>query len=464
MWFFWTSLILFIALRGYPYLSTSVPLGYDAGLYLYLFKKYNQLPIWAYRELSGWAASQFPLGIAFIGRLFTSFIPPERLLVPLVIAFSILLFVSVYILARRLWGKREAVWAVFILTASAIQYHTYWYYYAKQIFGSSLLLFTIYFLIGSSWWAVPLAVLISYTHEPTFIVLISALIAGFIMEKSKRPYYATVSAVTAIFTALYYLPRYAVTVRQYVAPVVSSLIPPQMGGAMGVSSGTFYDLLPALFLALPYLPFGVLGVLGQWHDKKTAPLLGALIGSCVIIVFGLFLWRRFIIYADLFVILYAGYGIAHLIEKYKKPRLILRLLSVYALILVAFIGMYVYKTGHPEIFDDELKEIKLLAQTEPDAYVLVTDQEYMPYVYGWSDRKVIAPGYGEYDIYWTIPQWREFWGSNSREKEKQLLLLLPKPLYIYRGDRTTPITTGFSGPCFTRINWRTYQFVCTNGF
>ncbi len=453
MWLISASLIVFIALRWYPYFFTAVTMGYDAGLYLYLFKQYGLHSIFSYHTLSGWLINQFPIGFAVIGRLLTPFITPERLLIPLIVTCSVLLFVSVYVLTRGLWGKREAGWAVFVLSVSAIQYHTYWYYYAKQIFASSLLLFVIYFFLRSSLWAVPLGMYIAYTHEPTFIVLMCALVTGFIIEKTKRRYYLTTAVSTLIGAAAYYLPNFTATVQQYIAPVISSLTPGVAGGTLGTSSGTFYDLPTALLLSLPYLPFALVGILKLWRAKHNAPLLGALAGSLLIILFGLFLSRRFIIFADLFLILYAGYGIAHV--RITKP-----LLALYALLLVAFIGIYVYKTGKPEIFDDELGEIMMLRQTEPEAYVLVTDEKYMPYVYGWSERKTIAPGYGEYDVFWTIPQWHEFWESNDREKETQLLLQLPKPLYIFRGDRSAMVLTDFSGPCFTRVNWRTYQFTC----
>lgn len=446
-------------MRVAPYFFSHIPTGYDAGLYLYLFKQYNQLPLLSYYSLSGWVISQFAIGIALIGRVLTSVIAPETLIFPLIVGFSVLLFVSVFVLVRTIWGKREAMWAAFFLGISAIQFHAYWYYYAKQIFASSLLLFTFYFFFRSSLWAIPFAIYISYTHEPTFIVLVLALVAGFIFEKSKRRYYAMVGIVTAVFSALYYLPNFNQTIQQYVAPAVSSLILPQAGGSMFRPSGTFYDLLPAFLLTLPYLPFALIGLVRVWKEKRTAPLLGALVGSLVIIVFGLFLSRRFIIFADLFIVLYAGYGIVYVMEKYKKARIV-RLLPLYALVLMIFSGMYVYKTGSPPIVEDELREISLLRETEPDASVLVTDNEYMPWVYGWSDRKTIAPGYGQYDTYWTIAEWHAFWESGDRKAEHDLLLKLPKPLYIFAGDHQRQYVFDLSGPCFTRINWRTYKFVC----
>lgn len=461
MWFILASLLLFLGLRWYPYLSTSVPMGYDAGLYLYLLKEYQKLPLLSYTSLSQWVIGQFPVGIAVIGRLLTPFVSPEKLLVPLIVLFCILLFVSVYMFSRQAWGKKYAVWSVFFLSVSAIQFHTYWYFYAKQILASSLLLFALYFFLRSSYLAIFFGIGIAYIHEPTFIVLVCALVAGFITDKTKRRYYMATAIYTAIGATAYYLPNYAVTIGHYVAPVISSVIPQVAGGTLGRSSGTFYSTPTAFLFMLPYLPLAIIGILKQWKNKRSAPLMGALVGSLTIVIFGLFLSRRFIIFADLFMILYAGYGAVLVAEKYKKARFIRPLLTVYALLLLTFIGVFVSKTGKPEIFDDEISEIMMLRQTEPEAWVLVTDEKYMPYVYGWSERKTIAPGYGQYDIFWTIPQWHEFWESNDREKEKELLMKLPKPLYIYRGDRVTPVYTDYTSPCFEKINWRTFRFICS---
>lgn len=457
---FIACLVLYIAFRLMPYLFSSVPLGYDAGLYLYLLKEYQKLPILSYTSLSEWAIRQFPVGIAVIGRLLTSFVSPEKLLVPLIVGFCILLFVAVYMFSRHAWGKKQALWSVLFLSVSAIQFHTYWYYYAKQILASSFLLFALYFFLRSSYWAILFGIGIAYIHEPTFIMFCVALVSGFIVEKSKRTYYAIVLFVTAVFAGMYYFPYYHKTIEQYVAPVLSSLVPKQAGGRMFTPSGTFYDVLPALLFMLPYIPFAIIGILKQWKNKKMAPALGALLGSLVIVVFGVFLSRRFIIFFDLFMITFAGYGIVYAVEKWRKVRFIRLMVMLYIGVLIGFISIYVYKTGSPPIVDDELSEIALLRQTEPDAFVLVTDNEYMPWVYGWSERKTIAPGYGQYDTYWTSKEWHAFWESGDRKIEHELLLKLPKPLYIFAGDHQRQYVFELSGECFARINWRTYKFIC----
>jgi hypothetical protein len=146
-------------------------------------------------------------------------------------------------------------------------------------------------------------------------------------------------------------------------------------------------------------------------------------------VFNFFFSRRFIPFADLFLILLSGYGVVSL---FKGKRI---LSIIYAGLLVIFIIVFIRQTAKPWIFPDELREIQMLSETEPEAYVLATDPEYTPWIFGWSNRKTIAPGYGEYDIYWTEADWRKFWAVNNRETEKGLLLKLPNPLYIYHGDK-----------------------------
>lgn len=460
MWLFLAGLILFIALRWYPYLSTSVPLGYDAGLYLYLFKQYAKLPMLGFTQLSSWLFEQFPPGIAVIERLFFGMFPPERVLVPFILACSLLLFVSVGMLARRLWNTKAAAWACFFLAVSAIQYRTYWYYYAKQIAASSFLLFTMSLLPARSPWAILWAVLVVYTHQPTAIVLGAVLVAGFLTQKKNRGYYAMVAGASAAVSALYYIPTFQWTIAPFLQWSARSLVPPVAGGTLGTPSGTFYDAAPALFLALPYMPLAVVSLVREWKRADLAPMIAALVATLAAAVLGVFLGRRFIIYTDLFLIVLAGHGMATLAERWGKKKAGKAVIALVVTLLVGFISVYVYRNHKPSIFDDELREISLLRNTEPEAYVLVTDEAYMPYVYGWSERKTIAPGYGEYDVYWTIPQWHEFWESNDREKEKELLLTLPKPLYIYRGDHAAPVPTDFSGPCFERINWRTYRFIC----
>jgi len=459
MWLFVASIILFLSLRLYPYLNSSVPLGYDAGLYLYLFKQYSKVPVFAYQSLDPWIKDGFPPGLALVGRLLSIFFSPETFLVPFIVCLSLVLLFAVYMVSKKLWGKRVALWTALILSCSALQYHEYWYYYAKQIAASSFLLFVIYFLIGSSLWAIPFAIAVVYTHQPTAIVLIGVLIAGFVLEKKNRRYYGLVTIITLCAAAIYYLPTFKATVQPLIVATAFSFVPKQLGGTLFTPSGSYYDWWTALLLSLPYLPFAVIGLLRSRKNMRLTPVAGGLAITLVIIVFGLFLSRRFIIFADLFVILFAGYGVTVVLGKLKK-RIRIPAILLYIAFLIVFIAIYVYRTGVPAILNDELAEIARLRETEVNAYILVPDREYMPLVYGWSQRNPIAPQYGQYDIYWTVSEWNQFCSSGEPDVELNLLQKLPQPLYIYMGDRSPRYEFDITGSCFERINWRTYKFIC----
>lgn len=449
--------LFFILTRIYPYFFTSVPLGYDPGLYLYLFKQYSHVPFLFFASFPQILAGDFPPGTAVLGKIMTNFLLPESLLLPLMIFFEVLLLLSLYLFTKKLWNKRVALWTIFIYACSAIQFRHYWYYYLSNIAALSFLFLTFSFLVSHSYWAAIFAILTIYFHRPTAALLLAALFFSLIVQKKHRKYYGLIFAISFISGAIYYIPTFEKTILPLIQPFFASFVPQRFGGSMGMPSGTFYTLPQSLFLSLPYFSFGVYGFLSIWKKEKFNLVTIPTLLIIPILFLRIYFFRRFIPFLDLFLIFFAGYGAAHFFKGKRVAK------YVYITAMVIFIAFFIHKTGHPLIEEDELREIKMLKQTEKDSYILTTDEWYTPWVYGWSDRKPIAPGFGEYDIYWTIPEWHQFWESGSRETEKNLLLKLPKPLYIYKGDLGSPIKADFSGDCFERINWRTYKFVCEGG-
>ncbi|TRZ53663.1 hypothetical protein D4R99_00430, partial [bacterium] len=136
--------LVFIGFRLYPYLGSEVPLGYDPGLYLYGFKSFP--------FVNPWLKMMFPPGLfAFVK---TIPIDPTYLVIPLILFFSALLFISLYLFVNRLFGKKAALWAVFLLTCSLVQYRVFYWYYLKNIAALAFLFFTFYSLLKKSYWAV----------------------------------------------------------------------------------------------------------------------------------------------------------------------------------------------------------------------------------------------------------------------------------------------------------------------
>ena len=454
--------ILFLVLRVIPYLSNSVPLGYDPGIYLYTFKKYSEVGFLSFSKLTDWIVIGLEPGLMAVSRILSIFISPEAYLIPLVIFFCLLLLLAFYLFNKQLWGKGAALWVALFMSTSAIQYKAYWYYYIKQIAASGFLFLTLFYALKKSKWAIPFSVLVFYFHRPTAALLFGVLFLMVIFEKEGRRYFMGLLVTTLVLAGFYYAPTYQLTVFPLVVPILTGFVPKVLGGRMGFPSGSFFDIKEALLLTLPYLPFFVYGIKKEGMKKKSFLAFFPLFITFVIVIFKFFFYRRFIIFLDLFIISFAGSGAYKFFLSMKRTNLRAILQVAYVLFLISFISTFVYLSAKPLILEDEFNEVQKFREVERDAYILVTDQQYTPWVYGWSERGTIAPGYGEYDIYWTNEDWNTFWLSGDREKEKELLLRLPKPLYIYSGDRRRLTNYDLGGECFERVNFRTYKFICDN--
>ncbi|HPJ16822.1 MAG TPA: hypothetical protein PK639_01150 [Candidatus Woesebacteria bacterium] len=400
----WLLFGFYLILRLYPYFLSPVPLGYDPGLYLYL---------WRHDLSIDWLKQVYPPLIFWLGKLLSIFTDPANFLIPLSFVVASILFYSIY-----LYTKSKAT--LFLLAISAVQYRFWWYYYIKNILAIAFIFFYLHFFQKKSKWAYLFVTLIVLLHQPTAIILFFFLL----LQKNFK------AIILFLLTfAAYYLPNYDQTLKQFIVGVASNF---------GTASGTFYDLPQALLLILPYLPFALISI----KNKKNNLMTAGFILTLIIPLFGLFLSRRFIPFFDIFTIILAGYSL----PKFKP----------YYFLLIIFSLFFVYKNSASLISYDEFYEIQQLQTVPEDAYLLVTDNEYTPWAYGYSGLKPITPGFGEYDTFWSYDQWVQFWDNHN---QIELLKLLPQPLYIYSGDKSKRFFVG-EGDCFTRFSWHVWKFNC----
>ncbi len=431
----------FFFIRIYSYLFSPVPLGYDPGLYLYLFKSYTQVPLLGYTSLPDWVISMYPPLLPVVVKLTTFWATPESILVPLILLASLSLFFSVYIVARKLYDAKSAISAVTLLSLSVIQYKLYWYYYLKNIFAIALLLWLILAYRAKSKWAWILTPALILLHQPTAILAVVVIFVPLYHKMWSRFHIVTaLSALSAFF--LYYVPNFDRTIMPFLPSFIRGVMP-------AAESGTFMDIVPSLVYMSLYIVFAGFS---YFHKKIVrVPEIWILFFISLLQASGMFLSRRFIPYIDIFAILLAAPVLARLKTHLRY--------IVLAILLVSNI-YFVYTQSEALILTDEFEEIKLLQTTEPDSYILVADNEYTPWVYGYSERRSITPGFGQYDVYWNYDQWNQFWLSNNRDVEKELLDKLPTPLYIYLGDRQRKIQFKPEGACFTRFSWHVYKYTC----
>ena len=419
--------LVFLGLRLYPYLGSEVPLGYDPGLYLYGFKSFP--------FVNPWLRMMFPPGLfAFVKAIP---IDPAYLVIPLILFFSALLFISLYLFVNRLFDKKVAFWAVFLLTCSLVQYRVFYWYYLKNISALAFLFFTFYSLLSKSYWAVFWGVLVVYFHSPTDFVLYSALVSGVIFIKDQRRYFLSTLIFTLLLASPYIISNFSFSF----APIVQGIVT-----TIGKPSGTFYEPLQALVLSILYIPFGLYAFVKNY--KKFPFLILPVAGLLVTTLLQLFFYRRLLIYLDIFLLIFAAYYLSKIKNKL--------FLIVFIILNLAYVSFFVKSIAFPQINFDEFAEIKT---TDVDGYLLSTDEMNSPWLMGYSKAKqVITTGLDPADNYWTRDEWNRFW-FGSLDEEIEMLRTLPQPLYIYHSDSQLKLPFVDDRECFEKISWRVYKFI-----
>lgn len=456
LFYLWAIFALFISSRLFPYISNPVPLGYDGGLYLYILKIYPHIPQWYFL---GFAPAIYAVAYPVI----KLGVNPEALLIPLSILSQIALFLSMYYVTKKTLGGKTALWAVFFLTVSVIQFRTFWFYYVNNTFALSLLLFTLYFLWNKSFFkTVILGVITGLFHLPTFLVLFLIMVMHGLFDKKNRLFYLKSLGGIVLITSIYYFPQYKYVIEPFIKPIASSTIVGQIVTGNAPSSGTFYPVMTSFLLTMLYLPFSLYGFFKVIKDKNSyKPFTTAFVICLILVIAKFFFYQRLFIILDIFLIIFASVGITGLSERYKKNDSVIDLIRFYPVILILFIAGFVLKTGQPLINKEVFTEIKQFGKTHEKGYILSTAKEDSAWLMGYTDNHVIAWAYGGYDKYWKYSEWMEFFDTQGEKEKINLLKKLPPILYIFVTDKTSvQLRDLIKSKCLEKESGHFYKFVC----
>ncbi len=422
-------LVGFILLRLLPYFFWQVPTGYDAGIYLYLFKIFPQIPQW--QKLG------FSPGLFYLTWPLTKLgLPAEAILVPLQIAAEVFLFGCMYWVVKKLIDKKTALLAVFLLTVSAIQYRAFWYFYVKNVLALGLMLLALYWLSQKKLVKTLIfSLLTAIFHLPTFLILFLIMLVSNLKT----------AGLAILLGGLAYLTDWQLAIKPFLQPLFTI--------SKG-SSGSFYSLTISWLLTLLYLPLSIYGLRKR---SNLRPFLAGLIVCLVWVMMRLFFFNRFFITLNIFLIFWAAIGLKKLMDKYRQH---LDLFQFYFAVCVIFIFAFVFKTTQPLINRQLLTEIKAF-QAEPKAVILSLGRANAAWLLGWTDYPVIAWGYGGEDKYWDSEQWQSIFDPIGVEEKVKLFKLLPQPVYVFLNDTSLyQLTDLQQPPCFEQKSLHFYKFVC----
>jgi len=422
-----------------PYLDNSIPLGYDAGIYKYGIE---------HSLTEEWTKSTFTPIFNLLTKSLNLVFSTSLILTFFVILFELLLGFSIYLTVKEYFDKNTAILSTLLFSLSIVQFNAFTLLYYKNIIAMSFLLFSFYFLKKQKYIIFTIfSVITAGIHKPTFLLLAISFLTHTILNYKENLKKNIISGITIIIlTLLIYLGR----IKSVILPGITESI------GLAIGPGTFISLAAYKVLILIYIPFLTIGLYHVIHNKKFNILFFWFIVNFIIVVFRLFFFNRYIIMLDLIVLIIVAIG---LLEILKDNRIIgiITVLIIFGFLSYNVIGESL--TVKPLITQDELDEIKELQNTENEAFVMATHSNYAPWILGYSERKTIAPGLFEYNV-WNQEQWREFWSSDA-EKAKEMLEDYERPLYIHVGDTKGKMNvTKFEDECFESFNEKVLKVNC----
>jgi hypothetical protein len=411
--FYLVYVAFFVALilRIIPYIGNSVPLGYDPGMYKIMFEN----------PFGGeWIKGNSPFVFVFLMAILNILFGSDFLLIPLFILLSALTVFLFYYSATKMFGKDIGILSSLIFMVSITQFQAFWFNYYKNVFGIMLLLLSYtLFKVDSkrNWPLIIVGGLIMGFHQPAFLVFGLSYL-GFLAFNRKNWLNLSIDGFLILAIAfLINFDRIPELMLSGIFGTVKSVVELEGG------SGTFFSASNYLIYTLPFIPFAITGAIHYWR-KNVAFFIGG-VSNLIIVVFGLIFHNRMIIYLDVFVIIYAALGIYVLLLNNKTYGKVIGI--GFIILSTIVIGVHSYNS-EPLISSEEFEFIKSI-DIEENATLIVTDRYYSPWVAGYVDRRVVAPGLFDENLM-NKDEWIDFWSGNH-----SYVKLYPMPVYVYIGER-----------------------------
>ncbi len=421
-----------ILIRLIPQLHSSVPLGYDSGLYKYTIELYNNaLPQIPEEELARWIRGMYPQGVFVLSDTTHTVLGTNSMYILnfLLIFTGAFLVFPVYTITKNLFGQRPGVLAAALYAVSYAQFEVLNMCYLKNVFGLLCLLFALYALEKKKYglMAICFAGLGIY-HRPEFLLFALTLVPYSLVHRRKGIVFGVLGAAVLI------VPFWILRLESNI-PLLSDVIGEaysniQDGGGSG--GGRFIDLPTYRDISLAYLPFALIGMICLAIRKEWNSVFFFFMINSIIVVFELFFFKRLIIPLDIAVVILAAVGIeSSILQKTDRPKI--GLIAIVVLVVLVSVVPTIDRAMDvkPLISENQIDAIEWISEnTEENAYVLATSFD-APWVLGWSERKVIAPGMFEWNTH-NKGQWFRFLGSRDETVAKEFLDVYQEgPVYIY---------------------------------
>ena len=449
------ALILLLILRFYTsFFLFDVPLGYDPGIYRYLFLTHaTGLPPLFMADIQPWATAH-PLGLFILtSPLIKMGIPVDWFLgwIWNLVPICLLLLLS-HISAKK-WGTGIGLALLIVGLLSQPYFDGFSAMYWKAYVSLAWMIVTFYLIDKKSPWAAGTAIMTLVTHNQTGLLF--ALSAGLWWALSVAKHYkepkwqkATLGGAVAILIAyLIYAPVVQEAILIHIKPLLT------LRGD-NVPAGSFPPALFYLRMQPVVFLLGVYGFVMTLHKDRALSLwhCAALI-SAVFVFAKLYFYNRFFLQLDFFLLPFAAIALHQLWGKYASQA---ARVSIIVIVLVqGYFSYEVMKLRQPEISMQSFNLITTLEEMIPAGVnVIALENKSATWMVGWlPDNPVAGPGL--FWLNWTYQQWEKLLLGTDDDR-KSLFSSLTGPTYFvitpeflqYYGDKVN----GFmNDPCVSPI-------------
>jgi hypothetical protein len=445
-----------------PFFRFPISLGYDPGIYRFLFLKYaGSFPLLP--DLPHWAG-EHPPGLFLLAAPLLRFgVPVDWFLgwiwnfMPIILALA---------LALEFRAREGAVVGTLVLLSAVLSlaYYDgfvgmYWKTYVALLF----MVFAFGALERSSKLAPLYVFLALIVHHQTGLLLGLTLVTWSLLRLRHRwndpRLWATgvLLAGVALLSLAFYAPHWTSAVRDPFTSIYRLRGDFAPGGSFPDPS--FYVRTEAILLAL-----GAWGFLLSLRKEKGSLWQIAVLWTLPFILFRLVFYRRFFLQCDFFLLPYCAIGIADLWQRFS---LVAFRIALVALIAVqGMISLRIAWDRIPVISMDTYWAIQSSSREvlQGSSPIIALDNAAAPWLLGWlTDREVGGPGI--FDVPgWTKEQWENFL-YGSQDVRAALLGTLPQgTLFVL-----TPLFTDYYGvyvegflgdPCLVQRGEWVMESVC----
>jgi len=435
-----------------------MPLGYDVGIYRYLFAKHGQaLPPFVLGNVDEWALGH-SLGLFFFSSILVHVgVPVDWLIGWIWNAMPVIILLSLAWVCSKQYGKEVGVLILLVGLLSEPFYDGFSAMYWKTYAALLCCVFALYLLEKNSLRAfIPIA-LAMVIHNQTGLMLGLVVVLWWLYKGVQNPnrewwIFTGCAVASAIFVFLWYLPVWDFTVIDHLNTLLNKQGSDAPAGAF--PPALFYVRTQGLLIIA-----GVIGLVLNIHKKKgIGPWELAALWSGSFVLFQLFFYRRFFLQFDFFLMPFAAIGL-HSILTYRRDH-ILRFVMGALLLLQIFFSFRTMLERKPTIDSETfrlVREVAAASQEESSLYDFIALDNVSPlWFQGWVPEAHVS-GPGLFDFPWNPQEWAQIlYGSNELRQQyfyqlHRRTFFIPTPLfYEHYGDSVN----GFlNDPCLYKVHW-----------